>query len=138
MLANLDPFEPLVSQLARPATFAPATDVVVSEGDLILTMDVPGLTEDELSIEMLDGYLIVRGERSRTELHGATSLAHRERAFGAFERRIKVPDDVDPDAITADLSNGVLSLIVPKPERMKPRTIEIGATSGQRELTATS
>jgi HSP20 family protein len=66
-------------------------------------------------------------------------FAHRERAFGAFERRIKVPDGVDPDGITASLDNGVLSLIVPKPERLKPKTIAISPGSEQRQLeTATA
>jgi HSP20 family protein len=134
MLFNFDPFEPLVSQVTRAPAFVPATDVAVSDGDVVLTMDVPGLTEGDLSIEMLDGYLVVRGERKLTEVAGKTNLTHRERTFGAFERRIKVPDGVDPDAITASLDHGVLSLIVPKPERMKPRTISIGTGTEQRQL----
>lgn len=129
-----DPFEPLVTQLNRTAAFLPAADLTVSDGDLVLTMDVPGLTSDDLSIELLDGYLVVRGERKRPDLPEGTGLAHRERAFGQFERRIKVPDGVDPDAITASLDNGVLSLIVPKPERMKPKAITIGTGTERRQL----
>lgn len=140
MLFNFDPFEPLVNQVARTPTFIPATDVAVSDGDLVLTMDVPGLTQDDLSIEMLDGYLVVRGERKPAEVSEKANLTHRERAFGTFERRIKVPDGVNADAITASLDHGVLSLIVPKPERMKPKTITIGTASGteQRQLETTA
>jgi HSP20 family protein len=134
MLFFNDPFAPLVSQLARTPAFVPATDLAVGEGDLVLTMDVPGLTSEDLSIELLDGHLVVRGERKRPDLPEGTGLTHRERAYGRFERRIKVPDGIDPDAITASMDNGVLSLILPKPERMKPRTIAIGAGAGQREL----
>src|SRR5215207_11395890 len=111
MLFFNDPFEPLVSQLTRTPVFVPATDLAVSEGDLVLTMDVPGLTSDELSIELLDGHLVVRGERKRPDVAEGTGFTHRERAFGQFERRIKVPDGIDPDAITASMDNGVLSLI---------------------------
>jgi HSP20 family protein len=136
VLWNFDPFEPLVSQLARTPAFVPATDVAVSDGDLVLSMDVPGLTEDDLSIELVDGYLVVRGERSRPDVGESANLTHLERAFGTFERRIKVPDGVDADAITASLDNGVLSLIVPKPERLKPRAINIG--SARRELETTT
>src|SRR3954470_23847899 len=133
MLFSFDPFQPLVSQFARTPAFVPATDVAVGDGDLVLTMDVPGLTHDDLSIELLDGYLAVRGERKPVE---TANLTHRERAFGKFERLIKVPDAVDPETITANLDNGVLSLIVPKPERLKHKTIAIGAgtPSEQREL----
>jgi HSP20 family protein len=139
-LFNFDPFEPLVNQVTRTPAFIPATDVAVSDGDLVLTMDVPGLTQADLSIEMLDGYLVVRGERKVPEVSDKANLTHRERTYGKFERRIKVPDGVDPDAITASLDNGVLSLIVPKPEKMKPKAISIGTGSGteQRQLETTA
>jgi HSP20 family protein len=129
-----DPFEPLVTQLSRTTTFVPATDVLVSDGDLVLAMDVPGMTTDDLSIELSDHYLVVRGERKPATIVQGVNLAHRERASGRFERRLRVPDGVDADAITASIDNGVLSLIVPKPERLKPKTITIAAGDGVRQL----
>lgn len=140
MLFDFDPFEPLINQVARTSAFIPATDVATSDRDLVLTMDVPGLTQDDVSIEMLDGYLVVRGERKLAEASEKANLTHRERTFGRFERRVKVPDGVDPDAITASLDNGVLSLIVPKPEKMKPKAIAIGSGSmtEQRQLETTA
>lgn len=132
---RIDPFEPLVQQLTRTPSFMPATDVSVSDGDLVLAMDVPGLDPEDLSLELVDNYLIVRGERRAPAVTEGVSLAHRERAFGRFERYVKVPDGIDPDAITASIDNGVLSLIVPKPERMKPRKIAIGGVgAGRREI----
>lgn len=134
-----DPFAPLVTQLHRTAAFLPPADVTVSEGDLVITMDLPGLTADDVELELLEGHLTVRGERKRPEVAGGTTRMHAERAFGRFERRIRVPGGVDPDAITASMDNGVLSLIVPKPERMRPRSIAIGSGSEQRQLeTATA
>jgi HSP20 family protein len=133
-----DPFTPLFSQLGRTAAFLPPVDVRVSESDVVITMDVPGLTVEDLSIELVDDHLYVRGERKRQQLSEGNAWQHVERAFGRFERRIKVPDGVDPDAIMASIDNGVLSLIVPKPERMKPRAIEIGTGSGQRRIEATT
>ena len=61
---------------------------------------------------------------------------HAERPFGAFERRIQLPEDVDADAITARMDAGVLSLIVPYPERLTPKSIRIG--SGERGELETS
>jgi HSP20 family protein len=113
----------------------PAADVTVSEGDLVLTLDLPGLTADDVSIELVDGFLTVRGERRRPHTADGTSWVHSERPFGAFERRIAVPKGVDADAVTASMDNGVLSLIVPKPERLKPKAIAIG-TADRRELEA--
>jgi HSP20 family protein len=130
-----DPFAPIFAQIPRTAAFMPAADVTVSEGDLVLTLDLPGLTADDLSIELADGFLSVRGERKRPQTAEGTSWVHAERPFGAFERRIAVPKGVDADAITASMDNGVLSLILPKPERLKPRTIAI-ASGDQAQLEA--
>jgi HSP20 family protein len=118
MLFNFDPFEPLISQAVRTPAFIPATDVLVSDGDLVLAMDV----------------------RKLGEAAEKANLTHRERTFGKFERRINVPEGVDPDAITASLDNGVLSLIVPKPEKLKPKAITITTGSGndQRQLETTA
>ncbi len=130
-----DPFALVTSQLSRPSVLMPALDVAVSEDDVVLTMDVPGFTSDELSIEVEDRYLTVRGERKRPEASEGTSYVHVERPFGSFERRITVPGGVDPERITASLHDGVLSLIIPKPERLKPRAIAIEAQQRQLEST---
>jgi HSP20 family protein len=124
-------FSPFTWQLGRTA-FHPAADVTLSDNDVVLTLDLPGLTADDVEIELADGYLAVRGERRRPELPDGSRNAHSERGYGRFERRIALPGGVDPDAITASMDNGVLSLIVPKPDRMVRRTIAIGGD--QREL----
>jgi len=97
-------------------------------------MDVPGLTTDDVQIEALNGQLVVRGARKRPELAEGARIGFSERPYGAFERRIQLPAGVDPDAITASIDNGVLSLIVPKPDAMKPRTIAIGSGGEQHQL----
>ncbi len=112
--------------------FVPTADVAVSDTDMLLTFDVPGLAQEDLAIELVDGFLYLRGERKRPEPMDDMRLTHRERSYGRFERRIAVPDGIDPSAITASLDNGVLSLIIPKPERMKPRSIEISGPSARQ------
>ncbi len=132
-----DPFAPLFTRpFEHSGAFLPAADVTVGENDLVLTLDLPGLTADDIELEVTDGQLFVRGERKRPELTEGTKWGHSERAFGKFERWIKIPDGVDADSITASIDNGVLSLIVPKPERMKPRTIAIETGEGKRQLEA--
>jgi HSP20 family protein len=134
-----DPLAPLFAQVPRTAAFLPPADVTVSDGDLVLTLDLPGLTADDVSIELVDGVLTVRGERKRPHLAEGTSWVQFERAFGSFARRIAVPKGVDADAIMASMDNGVLSLIVPKPERLKPKTIDIASGAERKEFeTATA
>jgi len=129
-----DPFTSFSAHAPRTATFLPPADITVSEGDLVLTLDLPGLTADDVSIELADGFLTVHGERKRPQLAEGTSWVHSERAFGSFARRVAVPKGVDADAIMASMDNGVLSLIVPKPERLKPKTIEIASGADRKEL----
>ena len=122
----------------RPAAFMPAVDVTVSETDMVLTLDLPGLTADDLQVEALGGYLFIRGERPRPNLTEGTQWVHAERGFGRFERRVKLPEGVDPDGIVASFENGVLSLVIPKPDRLRPRAIAIGGgtAEGRREIEA--
>ncbi len=132
-----EPFAPWSTQLNQGSAFMPPLDVPVGEADLVLTMDLPGFTADDVEIEMLNGYLTIRGERRRPGAADGMTFAHAERPFGRFERQVRVPEGVDPDAITASMDHGVLSLIVPKPERMKPRNIAIEAGKEQRQLETT-
>lgn len=129
-----DPFAPLLTQLSRSAAFVPVADLTVSERDLVLTLDLPGLTPEDLSIDVQDDQLTVRGERKRPQAAEGASYVYAQRPFGAFEHRVQIPKGTDPDGITASMQNGVLSLIVPKPEPAKPKRIAIGSASEDREL----
>ena len=124
---------PFASLLVQPAAFVPVGDLSVSESDLVLTLDLPGLTPEDLSIEVQDSELTVRGERKRPEVGEGTSYVYAQRPFGAFEHHIQIPQGVDPAAITASMENGVLSLIVPKPEPLKPKRIAIGSGAAAAE-----
>lgn len=134
-----DPFVPFGSLFETTTTqrgFLPPADMAVGDNDMVLTFDLPGLTADDVQIEVLNNQLIIRGERRRPELAEGSRWALTERAFGAFERRVALPHGIEADAITASMDHGVLSLIVPKPETMKPRTVAIGSGNKQAQLTA--
>lgn len=124
---------PLASAFDRTAALVPAADVAFGSDDLVFTLDVPGMTPDDLTIEVQDGCLSVRGERPRPAAAEGATYVRAERPCGAFERRFLLPEGTDPEAIVASVQNGVLSLIVPKPERVKPRAIPIGARRADRE-----
>lgn len=129
-----EPFAPLLTQLNRSAAFVPVADLSVSERDLVLTLDLPGLTAEDLVIDVEGDALTVRGERKRPQVDEGASYAYAQRPFGAFTHRMQIPRGVDPDSITASMQNGVLSLIVPKPEPAKPKRIAIGSAGEGRQL----
>jgi HSP20 family protein len=105
--------------------WAPAMDLVESGDHFVLRADLPGMSEDDVSIEFEDGTLTVSGER-QAEHESQDEGFHRvERSFGAFSRSLTLPKGVDADAVTASFDRGVLEIRIPKPEQKKPRRIEI-------------
>jgi len=112
-----------------PAPFVPPADVLVTDGDVTVVMDVPGLRPENLEIELENDTLTVRGERPYPygdDGEGERRVSRRiERAFGRFERGLRVPAGCNPDTVQASLTDGVLTLNVPRPQPPQPKRIEI-------------
>ncbi|MGH3035747.1 MAG: Hsp20/alpha crystallin family protein [Gaiellaceae bacterium] len=108
------------------STWLPAVDVWEAEDELVLSFDLPGIQEDEISVELDDNVLTVSGERERTSEHSSDRFHRFERRFGTFSRSVTLPHGVQEHAIKATYGNGVLEIRVPKPEEPKPKRIEIG------------
>jgi HSP20 family protein len=112
-------------------TWIPPVDVWESDTEVVYAFDLPGLTEDELSIELEDGSLTVSGSREREDSAASKDGLYRyERRFGSFSRTVGLPQGVTEESVKADYRNGVLELRVQKPEQPKPRRIQIG--TGER------
>ncbi len=132
MATILQPLAPWMRDLSRfmntpgaASAFLPPADVLVSEDDVTVYMDVPGIKAEDLDIQLENDMLTVRGERRPPweSLEGCT--ARIERSFGAFERTLRVTDGLDPDAIEASISDGVLVMRLPQPAQTQPRRIQI-------------
>lgn len=108
-------------------SWMPAVDVWETDNELVYAFDIPGISEDEISVEYDDGALTVSGKRERTEQSEDDRFYRYERRFGSFSRTVGLPQGVEEDAIQADYRNGVLEIHVPKPEAPKPRRIQIGS-----------
>src|SRR5258705_11483391 len=135
MMFVFEPIAPLRGTAIRP--FVPAADVIVTDDEVTVLMDVPGVTVDDLTIELEGDLLTVRGERmlpAATDGDNGRASRRLERGFGKFERVLRVPSGLDPDAITASMVDGVLTLRIPMPEARKPRRIEIATNGAQAAL----
>jgi HSP20 family protein len=104
----------------------PAMDVLEAEDHYTLRLDLPGVSQDQVSIELDDQTLTISGERSFEHESSKDGFQRVERASGSFQRSLTLPQGIDPEAIAAGFENGVLEVTIPKPEARKPRKIEIG------------
>jgi HSP20 family protein len=111
---------------ARTRRWLPAMDLAETGEHLILRADLPGMTEDDISIEIKDGVLTVSGERRAEQEEKADNYYRVERAFGSFSRSLSLPEGIDADQVKAAFDKGVLEVRIPKPEEHKPHKVAIG------------
>jgi HSP20 family protein len=111
----------------------PQVDMKMDEGQLTIDVDLPGVPPADVDITLQDGVLTVRGHREDQRVESRGGVQIKERHFGEFERRMRLPEGIDEESVHASFENGVLSIAA----RMKPgigqqRRIEVGgAQQGQ-------
>lgn len=94
--------------------FSPRTDVVEGEKEVRITLEIPGLTKDHVSVELWPDRLVVIGEKEASEEKKEARFHRKERFFGSFRREIALPCDVDEAGTKAHFENGLLTVTLPK------------------------
>lgn len=107
----------------------PAVDFVQSEKSYVVTAELPGLSETDVDVKYIDGFLTIRGEKKQHQDEPKKDCYLAERRYGSFQRTFRVPGGVDADRIEATFKNGVLTVTLPKTAQAvrNERTIEIKA-----------
>jgi HSP20 family protein len=113
----------------------PAMDLVETEDDFVLRVDLPGLSEKDVNIELEDSVLTVSGERKAEHEERKEGYYRVERASGLFSRSLTLPEGVDPEGVRASFDRGVLEVRIPKPEERKPRKVSISVGAGEEPKT---
>jgi HSP20 family protein len=117
-------FDRLFSTIARSEAFSPACEIFDLEKAYGISLDIPGVAQEDISIEVKDRELHISGERRvRSEAEAARS----EKRYGKFTRVFSLPRDVDADAIEARFENGVLDVQLPKRAETQARKIQISS-----------
>ncbi len=109
-------------------SYSIAVDIQESEKEFILSADMPGLNKKEVSIDIHDGVITIKGERIKEDKISFDDYRIHERQFGSFNRSFRLPDNVNEDKISAKFTNGELLITLPKSKEIKPegRQIKIG------------
>jgi HSP20 family protein len=113
----------------------PAMDLVETADHYVLRADLPGLSDEDVNVQLEDNMLTISGERKAEHGSEQEGYYRLERAFGAFSRSLTLPDGVEPDGVQADFDRGVLEIRIPKPAQKKPRQVQI--TLGERSTDET-
>jgi len=105
--------------------WSPAIDIYDSKDNVMVKADIPGMNKDEIGVSVHGDTLIIKGEKDQDKEIKEKDFVRTERFYGAFNRAIHLPSEVDADKVTASYKNGVLELMLPKKEESKPKQLKI-------------
>ena len=117
---------------SETSTWSPDVEVFERDGKLIVHTDLPGMSKDDVKIEVVNGELVIQGERKREHEEERGGIHRSERMYGSFSRAIGLPDGAKIDQATAQFNNGVLEVSIPIPEAQRARQIPIGTEGTER------
>lgn len=109
------------------AEWAPAVDIKEEIDKFVIHADIPGVKPEDIEVSMEAGVLTVKGVKESEEKTEKEGYKRVERSYGSFYRRFGLPDSADGEAINAKSKNGVLEIIIPKREAVKPKRIDVKA-----------
>lgn len=114
-----------------PRRWVPAMDLVEAGDHFVLQADLPGMTEEDVAVEVEEGTLTISGERKAQRDVQEGGFHRFERAHGTFSRSLTLPQGIDPDAVSASFDRGVLEVRIPKPVEAKPKRVSIAVGDGR-------
>ena len=111
-----------------PVHFAPSVDVADEKKFIRITMELPGMDDEDIDVSLREDALVIRGEKKLEETHEDEGYYRTERSYGVFERTIPLPVEVDADRVEATFKKGVLTVRLPKMANVPtPRQITVRA-----------
>lgn len=120
-----------LSEAGHDVMLKPSVDIAASEKEYTITVEVPGVEEDNIKLELVGDTLTVKGEKKRESEKKEKNFHRVERSYGSFRRVLSLPEDALADDIDAQFKNGVLTISMPRKAISKPeeKVIEINKTT---------
>ena len=104
---------------------SPALDVMENNNELVVVAEVPGVKKEDVKVTLHDGLLTITGERKQHGVPEEARWHRRETEAGTFTRSLELPVAVNSSAVSAELKEGILRIVVPKAEEARPREIRV-------------
>ena len=109
--------------------FTPRVNVRETDEDIVVSAELPGLEEEDFDISLEDDVLTVKGEKHSEHEEKREGFQHVETVSGSFERRLRLPCEVDADKVKATYKNGVVTVVLPKQPEARPQVHTVPITS---------
>ena len=109
----------------KECAWRPAVDIYEAKGELVLKAELPGIQKEDVSVEVKDNVLTLKGERFPEPEIDAENYYRKEICFGTFERSFTLQERIQPDLIKATFKDGVLKVKIPRPQLEKPKQINV-------------
>ena len=123
-IVRWDPFRDF--GFTAPSTWMPPVDIFqTGDHELVLKAELPDMSRDDIDITVENNLLTIKGEKKLSSDLKEEHFHHVERRYGAFSRSFSLPPTVDPNRVSAEYKDGVLTLRLPLREEAKPRSIKI-------------
>ncbi|HZP49155.1 MAG TPA: Hsp20/alpha crystallin family protein [Vicinamibacterales bacterium] len=123
-IVRWDPFRDF--GFAAPSTWLPPVDIYqTGDHELVLTAELPDMSRDDIDINIENFVLTIKGEKKASGEVKDEQYHHVERRYGSFSRSFSLPQTVDPNRVSAEYKNGVLTVRIPLREEAKPRSIKV-------------
>jgi HSP20 family protein len=103
----------LASELL-PTSWTPAVDIYETDREIVLEMEVPGIDQNDIKVEVRESLLILKGERHRSRQTERGNYHRKERSYGMFQRCFSLPRNIQADRVKAKYQDGVLEVVIPK------------------------
>jgi len=120
------------------ASFVPPVDIYEDDHQIVLKLEVPGMKQEDLDIQLENNTLTVRGERKFEKEEKEENFHRIERRYGSFYRAFTIPNTVNPESVKADYDAGVLRIRLEKRAEAKPKQIKVEVGSGPKQVESSS
>lgn len=107
------------------AQWAPRVDIVEDEKSYLIKAELPEVKKDDVKVTVQNGILTISGERKAEKEEKSKKFHRVERSYGSFTRSFTLPEDTDPERVSADFKDGLLKVILPKSETARSRSVEV-------------
>ena len=124
-------------ELTTSGSFVPAVDVYEDAHKVVLKLEVPGVKQEDLDVQVENQTLTVRGQRTFENEEKEENFQRIERRYGSFSRSFTLPNTINTASVSANYENGILKIELAKREEAKPKQIKVNVSGGKKAIEGT-